>query len=92
MAAAFPSSHHAGQFLDELGLPIRGLSEVAVSAATHSLHIKRKMAVRKMPGIIVLTGPKRRSERNGGIRRPGRLVAFMRIRRVTDAWLSRCRL
>ncbi len=48
--------------------------------------------MRKIYGIIVLTGPKRRSERNGGIRRPGWLVAFMRIRRVTDAWLSRCRL
>ena len=55
------------------------------------IQMKRKRAVRKIDGIIVLTGPRRRSERRGRSRRPGRLVAFMRMRRLTDAWLSRWR-
>lgn len=51
--------------------------------------MNRKMDVRKTQGMIVLRGPRQRSERKGRRRRPGRLVAFMRIRRVTEAWLVR---
>ena len=55
------------------------------------IQTKRKREVRKMQGMMVLTWPRRRSERRGGKRRPGRLVAFMRMRRLTDAWLGRWR-
>ena len=37
VAEAFPLAHHAEHFLDEPGLPIQDLVEVAVLAANHLL-------------------------------------------------------
>jgi len=53
---------------------------------------KREAEVRRVKGRRVLRGPRQRSERRGGMRRPGRLVAFRRVRSVMLGLGGRCRV
>jgi len=48
--------------------------------------------VRREEGIRVLRGPRSRSERMLGRRRPGRFRALRRIRRVVALWGGRWRV
>ena len=72
--------------------PYRQATIISVVCVVARIQRKRKTEVKKVQGIVVLRGPKRKSEKILGRTRPGRFAAFVNTRMFRDWVGERCRV